>query len=31
MDNHDITSIMNATMAKIKELVDTNTVVVRYL
>lgn len=27
MDNHDITSIMNATMAKIKELVDTNTVV----
>ena len=23
MDNHDITSIMNATMAKIKELVDT--------
>lgn len=27
MDQHDITSIMNATMAKIKELVDTNIVV----
>jgi sporulation protein YtfJ len=27
MDNHDITSVMNATMGKIKELVDTNTVI----
>ena len=27
MENHDITSVMNATMGKIKELVDTNTVI----
>ena len=27
MENQDITNVMNATMSKIKELVDTNTVI----